>query len=88
MICLVLRKLFECDSSSMSKAMIANFAEKLHFRDSGIDEISGPGSGLESRRDPGIPIPGLQSLALIVRPISNDGCKHQISMPTTKGNEK
>ena len=41
---------------------ICYFGEKLHFRDSGIDEISGSGSGLKFRRDPGIPIPGLQSL--------------------------
>ena len=46
------------------QGQVCYFGEKLHFRDSGIDEISGSGSGLKSCRDPGIPIPGLQSLAI------------------------
>ena len=62
MICLVLRTV-SAGLIQHEQGLMCYFGEKLYFRDSGIGEISGSGSGLKSRRDPGIPIPGLQSLA-------------------------
>ena len=59
MICLVLRSVWKW-LIQYEQGHICYFCEKLHFRDSGIDEISGSGSELKSPRDPGIAISSLK----------------------------
>ena len=51
MICLVIRIIWTW-LVRHEQGRICYFGKKLHFRDSGIGEISGLGSGLKSRRDP------------------------------------